>query len=178
MENRIRQHPAINRAVLRERASKASFQGVLIAAVAVVAATLAVSYFSNNGISLDGMVEAQKTNFALWVLDLMPFVFAYMGQYATYVVAREANSLVREQTRELRNRADDLERQATFAATHDRVTELPNRALFGDRVERLIGSGRLLASPSVASLSRISKTFRTRSVLRRLISLPSRSQPG
>ncbi len=48
--------------------------------------------------------------------------------------------MVREQTQELRERADDLEKQATFAATHDPVTELPNRALFRDRLERAIST--------------------------------------
>ena len=130
----------INIRVLRERASRASLQGVLIASIAVVLATLAVTYVAEQGISLSGLIDAQRSNFALWVLDLMPFTFAYMGQYATYTLAREATSMVREQTRELRVRADDLERQATFAATHDQVTELPNRALFSDRVDRAIKS--------------------------------------
>jgi diguanylate cyclase (GGDEF)-like protein len=113
-------------------------QGVLVAMVAVILATLAVAYINDRAISLAGILQAQTSNFALWVLDLMPFVFGYIGQYASHAMLREANSLVREQTQELRARADDLEKQANFAATHDRVTELPNRALFADRVERSI----------------------------------------
>ncbi|MFD2111989.1 putative bifunctional diguanylate cyclase/phosphodiesterase [Thiorhodococcus fuscus] len=132
------QDTRINLRVLHERASRASLQGILIAIVAVILATLAVCYVSERGISLEGLINAQRTNFALWVLDLMPFVFAYVGQYVTFTLAREANSLVRKQTRELRDRADDLQKQATFAATHDHVTELPNRALFSDRIDRAI----------------------------------------
>ena len=129
-----------NLRLLRERASKSSMQGVLIALVAVILATLAVTFITEQGISLDGMVHAQRTNFALWVLDLMPFVFGYIGQYSSYAMAREANAMVREQTQELRDRADGLEKMATFAATHDQVTELPNRALFADRLERAISA--------------------------------------
>ncbi len=139
MDNRDHHHSVINLRVLRERASRASLQGVLIAVVAVMLATLAVAFMADREVSLSGLIDAQRLNFALWVLDLMPFVFAYLGQYAGHSLAREANSLVSEQTRELRDRAKDLEQQATFAVTHDQVTELPNRALFADRVERAIG---------------------------------------
>lgn len=70
----------------------------------------------------------------------MPFVFGYIAQYSSISVAREASSLVREQTQELRERADTLEKQANFATTHDQITELPNRALFADRIERAISA--------------------------------------
>ncbi|MBK6743222.1 MAG: bifunctional diguanylate cyclase/phosphodiesterase [Hydrogenophilales bacterium] len=126
--------------ILHERASKASFQGVLIAVAAVILATLAVTYLNDKSITLDGLVNAQKTNFALWVLNLMPFVFGYIAQYSSINMAREASSLVREQTQELRERADTLEKQANFATTHDQITELPNRALFADRIERAISA--------------------------------------
>lgn len=129
-----------NQGILRARASKASMQGVTIAVVAVCIATVAVTYFNEQSITLEGLMRAQRTNLALWVLDCMPFVFGYVAQYASLIMAREASSMVREQTQELRDRADDLERQANFAATHDQVTELPNRALFRDRVERAIGA--------------------------------------
>lgn len=129
-----------NLSILRARASKASMQGVLIAVVAVCIATAAVAYLNEQTITLDSLIRAQKTNLALWVLDCMPFVFGYVAQYASMIMAREASSMVKEQTQELRDRADDLERQANFAATHDQVTELPNRALFRDRIERAIGA--------------------------------------
>jgi diguanylate cyclase (GGDEF)-like protein len=126
--------------ILRERASKSSQQGVLIAVIAVILATLAVTYLNDRSISLDGLIKAQQTNFALWVLNLMPFVFGYIAQYSSLVMAREANTMVREQTQELRERANHLEKQANFASTHDQVTELPNRALFTDRIDRVIAT--------------------------------------
>jgi diguanylate cyclase (GGDEF)-like protein len=124
--------------VLRGKASMASIQGVLVAVAAIVVATLAVTLMEDHAITVEGLARAQRENFALWILNVMPFVFAYWGQYSSNIIAYEASALVMGQTEELRNRANQLEKQARFAATHDTVTELPNRALFLDRLDRAI----------------------------------------
>ena len=126
--------------ILKSRASRLAMQGVFIAISAVIVATLAVTYADTQAVSLDGIMHAQRDNFVLWILDGMPFVFGYLGQYTSHIMAQEANQLVMQQTDELRQRASALEKQATFAATHDSVTELPNRALFYDRLDRAIRS--------------------------------------
>lgn len=113
-------------------------QGVIVAVFAVIAATLLADYTENGFISLDGLWQVQRENFMLWILDALPFIFAYIGQYASYVLAHEASQLVLEQTAELRQQANELERQAAFAATHDLLTDLPNRALFYDRLEQAV----------------------------------------
>jgi diguanylate cyclase (GGDEF)-like protein len=46
--------------------------------------------------------------------------------------------MIVDQTQELRSRAESLEKQANYSATHDLATDLPNRALFYDRVEQAI----------------------------------------
>lgn len=127
-----------NVAIFKERASRSAYQGVLVAAVAVIVATLAVAYVENGSLSIDGIIQAQKTNVVLWILDLLPFVFAYMGQYASYVIAQEAGLMVQAQTEELRQRATAMERQAVLATTHDRLTELPTRGVFIDDLDRAI----------------------------------------
>ncbi|WP_200329936.1 hypothetical protein [Thiocystis violacea] len=66
-------HARISLQVLRGRASRASLQGVFIAVGAVLLATMAVTYLTAQGVSLDGVVQVQRTNFALWVLDLRRF---------------------------------------------------------------------------------------------------------
>ena len=129
-----------NVGILRATASKSSIQGVLVAFGAILLATFAVSFMNDHSVSLEGLVKAQSGNFALWILDFMPFVFAYWGQYSSSVMAYEASALLMDQTEELRNRASQMEKQVAYAATHDPVTDLPNRALFYDRLERAIAA--------------------------------------
>jgi PleD family two-component response regulator len=83
----------------------------------------------------------------LWLLDLMPFIFGVWGQYATSVIANETSNLVLSQTRELRDKTEDLERKASYSSTHDELTGLPNLPLFYDRVEQAILSANLVNQP-------------------------------
>lgn len=88
--------------LLREKASKYALYGVYIASASVVIATLLVSYFMVDAISLDGIILAQTSNIALWTVDAMPFLFAVWGQYASHRMAREADALVQTKTQSLR----------------------------------------------------------------------------
>lgn len=127
-----------NARLLQSRASKSAIQAVAVAVVAMIAATLLVCTVDNRMITLEGVAHAQRTNMVLWILDILPFVFGYIGQYASHVMAQDASLMVLEQTEELRLHANQLEKKAAFASTHDSLTELPNRALFYDRLERTI----------------------------------------
>lgn len=126
--------------VLKGSVTKKAYQGVFIALGSIVIATLLVSFYIKGEITLEGIMEAQRTNFALWILDCVPFIFAFWGQYSSSVMAYEAGAMIFDQTQELRNRAEELEKQANYMETHDVQTGLPNRALFYDRVEQAIRS--------------------------------------
>ncbi|WP_045225642.1 putative bifunctional diguanylate cyclase/phosphodiesterase [Methyloterricola oryzae] len=128
--------------LLRSKARKEAVQGVFIAAAAIMLATLMVCFFEQREITLSGLIQAQRTNLALWILNAMAFVFPLWGQYASRMIVYEAGAMVRHQTEELRVRNDQLEREKAFASTHDPITELPNRPLFYDRVEQAIRSYR------------------------------------
>lgn len=74
----------------------------------------------------------------LWVLDAMPFIFAFWGQYVSSIIAYEAGAMVIDQTQELRQQTAVLENQVMHDATHDSLTNLPNRVLLRDRLEQAL----------------------------------------
>lgn len=129
---------ADNVRLLKSEASKTAYQGVAVAVTAVVIATCLTSYVDNGSLSLLGLWSSQKNNVALWILDCMPFAFGIWGQYSNSLIAYQAGAMIVDQTHDLRSRADDLEKQTAYVSTHDRLTDLPTRALFYDRVERSI----------------------------------------
>lgn len=122
--------------ILKGEVTRTTYQAVSIAIVSIVIATLLVCFYHTGEISIEGIIQAQRNNFALWVLDTIPFIFGFWGQYSSSIIAYQASALIYDQTQELRTRADGLEKQAAYAATHDVLTDLPNRSLFYDRVER------------------------------------------
>jgi diguanylate cyclase (GGDEF)-like protein len=124
--------------LLRTEASKTAYQGVGIAFTTIFIATALVCYLATGHITFEGMVTAQKTNVALWILDAMPFFFGIWGQYSNTLMAYHAGALILDQTQELRDKADNLEKETAYVSTHDKLTDLPNRALFYDRVEQII----------------------------------------
>lgn len=129
---------ADNVRLLKSEASKTAYQGVGIATIAVIIGTCLVCYVDTGVLTLAGLWVAQKYNVALWILDCMPFAFGFWGQYANALMAYQAGAMIVDQTHDLRNKADDLEKQTAYVSTHDRLTDLPIRALFYDRVERAI----------------------------------------
>jgi len=124
--------------ILKSEVSKTAYQGVLIAVSSIIIASFLVSFVSTGALTLDGIIDAQQNNFVLWVLDTVPFVFGLWGQYSGSIIAYQAGAMIFDQTQELRNRTEKLEKHASYISTHDPLTELPNRALFYDRVTRAI----------------------------------------
>lgn len=124
--------------VLKSQVSKTAYQGVGIAITSIVIATLSVCYYQTGAISLEGVFKVQAESYGLWMLDSLPFIFGFWGQYSSSIIAYQAGAMIFDQTQELRSRAENMERQANYSATHDLATDLPNRALFYDRVEQSI----------------------------------------
>ena len=54
--------------------------------------------------------NAQRENASLWLLDTMPFVFAFWGQYVSSMMAFEASAMVFDQTSDLRAKATAFEK--------------------------------------------------------------------
>jgi len=128
--------------MLRQKASKHSVIGVVIAVSAIVLASIISGYSLTGEVSLDAVVKAQKTNVVLWFLNTMPFIFALWGQYVSTMITSQASVLVMEQTHELRKQSELLQQRAAYDATHDSLTGLPNRALFLDRLKQATSAGK------------------------------------
>ncbi|MDA1106787.1 MAG: bifunctional diguanylate cyclase/phosphodiesterase [Proteobacteria bacterium] len=134
MEGQTSQMFSRNVLVLKSKASRHAIYGMVIAACAIVLATMLVSTYHYGGLSFESLLQAQQENAALWLLDLMPFVFAFWGQYVSSMMAFEAGAMVVDQTSELRALTTALEYEAIHGTTHDALTDLPNRVLLRDRV--------------------------------------------
>lgn len=128
----------LNARILKSKVNRYALYGVVISLVAILTATLLTSYLESGEISLDSLLKAQKSNLGLWFLDMMPFLFAFLGQYMGTMMAYEAGALLTDQTQELREQTQILEKKAAYDATHDALTDLPNRTLFHDRVAQAI----------------------------------------
>jgi diguanylate cyclase (GGDEF)-like protein len=124
--------------IMKSRVSKHAIVGLAVSSVALIAATILSGYFLFGEVSLDAFVNAQKTNAVLWVVDVMPFLFALWGQYVSTTMANEAEAMVMDHTQILRLKTNALESQAEHNANHDYLTGLPNRVLFAERIEQAI----------------------------------------
>jgi len=97
--------------LFESRARKYAGYGMIIGLTAVVIATALASYHETGAITFAGLNEAQKTNPVLWVVDIMPFLFAFWGQYVGYAMVHEASSIIVDHTSDLYARVAILERE-------------------------------------------------------------------
>jgi len=130
----------LNVNALKGQASKAAYQGVFIAIASIIVASSIISFYTTGEISLAGIMQAQQENIGLWVLDALPFIFGFWGQYSSSIIANHAGAMILNQTFVLRTKTATLEKLADYSSTHDALTGLPNRSLFYDQVEQAISS--------------------------------------
>lgn len=124
--------------LLRGKASKQAIVGTIIALATVAFATLLSAYLSSHALTVAGILHAQRSNPVLWVLEATPFIFAFWGQHTSTVIAYEAGAMIVDQTSDLRTQTATLENRISHESTHDRLTNLPNRVLFVDRLEQAL----------------------------------------
>jgi GGDEF domain-containing protein len=138
------QNLALNARLLKSKVNKYAVFGVGISFLTIILATILSAYFQNGSLDIEGIIHMQTSNMVLWFLDAMPFIFAILGQYMGVGISYEAGAMVADQTRELRDRTEALEKKAIHGATHDSLTGLPNRSLFRDRVFQALRNAKRL----------------------------------
>ena len=130
----IKQHLIIRSSILKNQVNRYAILGLIISLCSILVASILVSYQITGFINFSGIILAQKTNPALWALDLTPFMFAYWGQSFCYELANTMESMVEDKTRELVNKSGDLELKLHYETNHDHLTNLPNQRLLCQRI--------------------------------------------
>jgi len=125
-------------ALFKTKVSSSAVYGVAIAATSVLVATIASSAIPTGELSLAGIIAIQRDNIALWVLDLMPFIYAIWGQRVARSVTNEANAVVHHQTNKLRLQTEVLQNEIRQIARQDGLTGLFNRRQIHHYLERCI----------------------------------------
>jgi len=124
--------------ILGKQATKTAIYGGIIGLGTIVVATLSAAFVSSGEVSLDAIILAQKTNTALWTIDIMPFVFMFWGQRMSSSIAEEADTMVIEKTNELWNKTQQFRDQIEQEYSHDQLTKLPNAQQFLKHINQLL----------------------------------------
>lgn len=124
--------------LLKSHVSKYTYLGLFIAICSILIASCIVSYQLIGTVNLAGFIEAQKTNPAIWVLDLTPFMFVYWGQSFCYGLVNKAESFLDDKTKEFLNKSGDLEQKLKYESNHDSLTGLANNRLLSEQIENSI----------------------------------------
>ncbi|WP_020650417.1 EAL domain-containing protein [Solimonas variicoloris] len=113
--------------LLRGRANRYAWMGLVVALLAILAATLLSCQYEHGDYTIGGLLDVQQNNPALWALDLMPIAFLIWGQYIGSVMSYQAGALVLDETRELRDEANRLQYELSRQSVAGHATGLPNR---------------------------------------------------
>ena len=124
--------------ILKSHVNKYTYIGLIIAIGSIIIASLAVSYQITGSISLSGFIEAQRTNPAIWILNLFPFMYVYWGQSFCYGLVNKAQNYISDKTKEFLNISSNLESKLKYESHHDSLTNLPNARMFGEQVKQAI----------------------------------------
>lgn len=146
-ESKARKHNTLrlftrNAQLLRRKASRHAWFGMIIGLGAVLVATGLLAYLESGQITPSRLLAAQKANPSLWFLNAMPFAFAVWGQYVSVMMAYEAGAMIVDQTSKLRAQNEALEQQAQYSAMYDTLTGLPNWVLLVDRLKQALRNAR------------------------------------
>lgn len=133
--------------ILKHHVNRYTFLGLAIAVSSIIIASCIVSYQLTGRVDLDGIVAAQRSNPAIWVLNLTPFMFVYWGQAFCEGVVTQAQFILTDTTDEFLKISGNLELKLKYESNHDNLTKLPNNHMFSELIttamEQLGSTGQL-----------------------------------
>jgi len=125
---------------ISKKATKSAIVGCVIAVLAVIVATILTTWFAAGNISPESLIHTQKTNAAIWMLDLMPFAFMLWGQYVGSALVEQAvehaDTMIIDQTHEYQDKVRQLREQIKEEQNLDALTQLPNISQFLQVLDR------------------------------------------
>ncbi|KTD57745.1 putative bifunctional diguanylate cyclase/phosphodiesterase [Legionella shakespearei] len=121
--------------ILKSHVNRYTFLGLAIALSSILIASLVVSYQMTGEVSLAGFILAQKSNPAIWILNLTPFMFGYWGQAFCEGLVDKAQSFLGDRTKEFLNISNNLELKLKYESNHDSLTNLPNARMFTEQID-------------------------------------------
>jgi len=124
--------------VLKTRVNRFGIYGLSIALVTIFMSTVIVAYQMTGSITLTSLLYAQDNNFALRILNFLPFIFAFWGQYTGNDLAYRASAIILRETDDLRAQTTAWKQKSLHDSTHDALTSMPNRSLFYDNLRQAI----------------------------------------
>jgi diguanylate cyclase (GGDEF)-like protein len=124
--------------LLKSHVNRYTFLGLVIALGSILTACIIVSYQLTGHITLEGIVAAQISNPAIWILDLTPFMFIYWGQAFCEGIVNQAQSILIDKTDEFLKISSSLELKLKYESNHDNVTKLPNNHMFSGQISNAI----------------------------------------
>jgi diguanylate cyclase (GGDEF)-like protein len=125
---------------LRAKTNRHAWTGLWIALLALCLAMALSSYLQFQTLSLDTLQAIQQNNPAIWLLDVMPFLFLAWGQYIGTVISYQAGAIIADETRDLREKNNKLEYELERTGAQRQLTDLPNQWTFASKLSRVIDS--------------------------------------
>lgn len=120
--------------ILKSHVNRYTFLGLAIAISSILIASFIVSYQMTGEVSLSGFIQAQKSNPAIWILNLTPFMFGYWGQAFCEGLVDRAQTFIGDKTKEFLSISNNLELKLKYESNHDSLTNLPNSRMFSEQI--------------------------------------------
>jgi len=112
--------------------------GLWLSVISIILATFVTSWHNSGSIAFSDLLDAQLNNPAIWVLDVIPFLFAFWGKAFYTGLTRKAESILHDKTEEFRSVNSELTIRLKYASTHDKLTSLPNQHHFVYKIEQAL----------------------------------------